>query len=482
MATFTLTGLQSVSNDNGATTATITDTTLEIFMREGRSSFSYMIEDLFPGELPEVDIEISEIDIRLDGVSIEDDDLFVPFLGAVEWGGNTTVVLAISENPALNTEVDSIFVLGGAALPDFADATAFDAFADTITNMGPTSGAFAPNTVISLADIPGVVESPLPDFPPQVLDGEDGDDSLSGDNGDDDIAGGRGSDDLFGDDGDDSLSGDDGDDDIAGGLGNDDLSGGLGNDRMSGDDGDDSLSGDDGDDDIAGGLGNDDLSGGAGRNRLLGDDGNDTLSGGDDNDTLNGGNDDDHITGGLSESDLRDRIFAGAGHDDVDGGYGNDDINGMDGDDTMIGGFGADKAVGGTGQDVVSGNALSDLLFGNDGDDFINGGFGFDRINGGTGADKFFHLGVQGHGSDWIQDFTDDDADVLFFGQAGATADQFQVNVANTASAGDDAVDELFVIYKPTGQIVWALVDGAGNAALDLQIAGSAQTFDLMDG
>lgn len=478
MSTFTLTGFKTTSTDGGASIAALDSATLDIFMRDGRSTFYYTIEDLFPDDLPEVDIEIDEIDIWLDGASIEDDDLFVPFLGAVEWGGNTTVVLAISQNPALDTEIDSLFVLGGAPLPAFADAAEFEAFQNNITNIGPATGAFAPSTLtartlISLADIPGVVESPLPVFPGIDLNGDDGDDSLFGDDGDDDISGGRGHDDLFGDDGDDSISGNDDNDSISGGYGDDDL---------FGDDGDDSLSGDDGDDDLWGGLGNDDLSGGSGKNRLRGDDGEDSLQGGDDNDTLSGGNDDDHIIGGLSESDLRDVIFAGAGHDDVDGGYGNDDINGMDGDDTMLGGFGSDTAVGGAGNDVVSGNAISDLLFGNDGDDFINGGFGFDRVNGGAGADKFFHAGVEGHGSDWIQDFSDADGDVLFFGQAGATADQFQINRTGASGAGDDAVDELFVTYRPTGQILWALVDGAANTAIDLKIAGSAQIFDLMDG
>lgn len=475
MSTFTVTGVTATSTDGGASIAALDSATLEIFMRPGRSTFYYTIEDLFPNDLPEVDIEIDEIDIRLDGVSIEGDDQFVPFLGAVEWGGNTTVVLAISQNPAPNTEIDSIFVLGGAALPDFADAAAFETFLAGVTGLGPASGDFAPSTLtartlISLTEIPGVVEGQLPAFPPQQLDGDDGDDSLSGDNGDDDISGGFGNDNLSGDDGDDHISGNDD---------NDTISGGYGNDSLSGDDGDDSLSGDDGDDDISGGLGSDDLSGGSGKNRLLGDDGNDTLTGGDDTDTLNGGNDDDRIIGGLSESDLRDLIFAGSGNDNVDGGYGNDDINGMDGDDTMVGGFGSDREVGGAGQDVVSGGALSDLLFGNDGDDFLNGGFGFDRVNGGAGSDKFFHAGVAGHGSDWIQDL--EDVDILVFGQAGATIDQFQVNIANTAGAGDDAVDEAFVIYRPTGQIVWALVDGADNTAIDLQIAGSAQIFDLMD-
>ena len=45
--------------------------------------------------------------------------------------------------------------------------------------------------------------------------------------------------------------------------------------------------------------------------------------------------------------------------------------------------------------------------------------------------------------------------------------------------AGDDAVQEAFVIYKPTGQIMWALIDGEGQDPINLQIAGASDVFDL---
>ena len=63
----------------------------------------------------------------------------------------------------------------------------------------------------------------------------------------------------------------------------------------------------------------------------------------------------------------------------------------------------------------------------NDGlDDFLNGSFGLDWLNGGAGADD---------------------------------------------------VAEALVIYRPTGQILWALIDGAGQDEINLQIAG--QIYDL---
>jgi Ca2+-binding RTX toxin-like protein len=178
-----------------------------------------------------------------------------------------------------------------------------------------------------------------------------------------------------------------------------------------------------------------------------------------------------------------DFLYGGSGNDHLEGNAGNDLLYGLDGDDTLIGDFGADSLIGQNGDDILSGGALSDVLFGNAGDDFLNGGFGHDRINGGSGADKFFHLGIAGHGSDWLQDYQASEGDVLFFGNAVASADDFQVNFSHTESAsgeraGDDMIEEAFVIYKPTDQIIWALVDGAGQDQIDLQIGG--EVFDLL--
>lgn len=221
----------------------------------------------------------------------------------------------------------------------------------------------------------------------------------------------------------------------------------------------------------------------AGNDLLQGFGGNDTLNSGDGSDTLHGGEGDDILIGGESATDLRDIIFAGAGNDQAQGGYGNDQIYGMDGNDTIIGGFGADELYGQAGDDVITGSAFSDLIFGGAGNDFVNGGFGHDRINGGSGADKFFHSGVEGHGSDWVQDFNSTEGDVLIFGIGSALVNQFQVQFAHTESttgerAGDDTIEELFVVYRPTGQIIWALVDGAGQDEINLRIGDGI--FDLL--
>ncbi|APZ53762.1 calcium-binding protein [Salipiger abyssi] len=203
----------------------------------------------------------------------------------------------------------------------------------------------------------------------------------------------------------------------------------------------------------------------------------DTLDGGDGTDTLIGGEGDDVLIGGTSEADLRDVVYGGADDDSIDGGYGNDELRGDSGNDTIIGGYGADTIIGGAGDDVLTGQAWSDAIFGGDGMDFINGGFGHDRVNGGAGADRFYHLGVEGHGSDWIQDFSDAEGDALVYGGSAGIGD-FLVNFTETANAGAAGVEEAFVIYRPTGQILWALVDGAAQDHINLLIGGVS--YDLL--
>ncbi|WP_323785513.1 hypothetical protein [Thalassovita sp.] len=209
-------------------------------------------------------------------------------------------------------------------------------------------------------------------------------------------------------------------------------------------------------------------------NGLAGDD---TLRGGDNPDTLIGGNGDDIIFGGETAADLRDNVYGGNGNDSIDGGYGNDELRGDADNDTIVGGYGVDTIVGGTGDDQLTGQAWSDLVFGGDGADFVNGGFGHDRVNGGDGADRFFHIGIFDHGSDWIQDYSASEGDVLVFGGSG-TPDQFQINFVETANAGEAGVEEAFVIYRPTGQILWALVDGGAQTEINLMIGGAE--YDLL--
>ncbi|CUJ94965.1 Cyclolysin [Shimia thalassica] len=232
-----------------------------------------------------------------------------------------------------------------------------------------------------------------------------------------------------------------------------------------------------------GGLGDDTIYGFGGNDTLNGGEGADSLLGGSGRDTLNGESGNDTLIGGDNEDDLRDVIYGGAGNDLIDGGYGNDELRGDAGNDTIAGGFGADTVIGGTGNDTLTGSAFADQIFGGDGDDFVNGGFGHDLLNGGSGADRFYHIGIFDHGSDWVQDYSAAEGDILHFGNSSATRSQFQVNTTHTATAagersGEDSVEEAFVIYRPTEQIIWALVDGGGESSINLQIGG--EVFDLL--
>ena len=280
----------------------------------------------------------------------------------------------------------------------------------------------------------------------------------------------------------DILAGLEGDDFILGRGGDDRLDGDSGNDTLYGGDGADTLRGQEGNDVIVAGVtaqdGADLVHAGTGDDSVDAGHGDDTVYGGDGSDTINARSGDDVIVAGNTEGDLRDLILAGVGNDSVDGGYGNDEIYGQGGNDTLIGGFGVDTIAGQDGDDLITGSAWSDLLFGNDGDDFINGGFGSDRVNGGTGADRFYHLGIEGHGSDWIQDFSHSQGDVLLYGGM-ADVGRFQVNIATTPNAGRSDVAEAFVIDIQSEQILWALVDGAAQADLILRTLDGT-SFDLL--
>ncbi len=233
-----------------------------------------------------------------------------------------------------------------------------------------------------------------------MIDGQDGDDSITGGSANDTIIGGDGNDTIAGlggndsidaGDGDDMVTGDDGDDTIQAGDGNDTAAGNLGDDSILGGDGLDSLSGNEGLDTLNGNSGADTISGDDGADFLLGGGGNDLVSGGLEGDTIIGNSGADTLSG----DDGDDFVDGGNGNDSIEGGEGDDTLNGMSGNDSLNGGDGDDTIFGGDGDDLAVGDAidLSVALAGNDsirgqsGNDTIIGVLGADTLEGGTGDD-----------------------------------------------------------------------------------------------
>lgn len=120
-----------------------------------------------------------------------------------------------------------------------------------------------------------------------------------------------------------------------------------GDDTLTGTPGHDVIRGRGGDDVIDGGGGDDVLCGDRGRDRLLGGEGQDFLRGGGEADVLLGGEGDDILRGAAGGDDLR----GGPGDDVLDGGRGDDTLAGGAGSDVLLGGRGFDTGVGGPGTD-----------------------------------------------------------------------------------------------------------------------------------
>lgn len=248
-----------------------------------------------------------------------------------------------------------------------------------------------------------------------LVDGGDGDDTISTGIGNDTIFGGTGADSIDAGSGNDSIDAGDGNDVVTAGAGDDTIIFGNGNDTVYGGDGNDLIDdqagmqmtgvsliyggagndtiytgfsndivyGGDGLDLIFGEGDNDSLFGGAESDALYGGDGADTLSGDAGNDTLQGDAGADVLYGGLGT----DLLGGGADNDSLFGGDGADTLYGDAGSDTLSGDLGADLLYGGLDADVLFGGADSDTLYGGAGTDFLDGGDGPDLIDGGADQD-----------------------------------------------------------------------------------------------
>ena len=163
-------------------------------------------------------------------------------------------------------------------------------------------------------------------------------------------------------------------------------------DLIEGDNGDNTLNGGAADDTVVAGRGDDSINAGAGNDDVRGDGGNDTILGGDGNDTLRGGREVDIIDGGADNDVIRgqssgDTLTGGDGDDNIKGGGGNDYIDGEAGNDFLKGGSRVDTVMGGDGNDILAGNSFNDTLDGGAGDDRLRAGGDDDRLIGGEGND-----------------------------------------------------------------------------------------------
>ena len=315
----------------------------------------------------------------------------------------------------------------------------------------------------------------------------DGANLVWGGDGNDTLRGGQEADSLYGENGNDRIEGGDGDDFLNGAAGADTLYGGVGNDTLHGGGHDNSLDGGAGDDRLNGAWGNDTLVGGAGNDTLRGNSGNDritdtsgsnVLNGGTGADTITAGDGDDLIISGPDGStsgDLADSISGGGGHDRIHSGYGNDTLRAGLGNDTLRAGQGDDFLYGEGGNDLLSGGLGDDWINGGGGNDTLAGDGGNDYLLGGAGYDFFRHDGTLASGSDVIADF-DGAQDTLFFTNRSARESSFTLRWRNTG--GDDGLLDAQIIYEPTGEVIWTLLDAEGEDHIWLSV-GNAQ-YDLL--
>lgn len=327
---------------------------------------------------------------------------------------------------------------------------------------------------------------------------------------------------------------------LQGGLGNDSLSGAEGNDTLQGHSGNDWLYGGTGIDRLEGGPGSDKLYGGssfdyasysyataavtvslADARKNLGDARGDVFSG----------------IEGLFGSAHGDRLYAGAIATTLTGGGGADTLYGAaaadmlyggDGNDILSGGGGGDRLDGGAGYDwcdysaskagVVAdlltpaastgdaardsyfhieawrGSAFADRLYGDNlsnrldggagndrlhgraGADLLEGGSGTDTLTGGYGVDQFI-LRRLSDGADLVTDYSAEDGDTLVLAVSGLAVEDIQLRLVALPGIGASDLSEAQILYRPTGQVLFTLQDGATMA--DVFVRVGAATYDL---
>lgn len=334
---------------------------------------------------------------------------------------------------------------------------------DTITTYGNQDTVLGGggNDIITSATATGLNTSNIPLNSPgyfgnNILDGEDGNDTITAASFSDTMYGGAGNDSLSGLFS--SASGGAGDDTINGsglsGTNPTTLDGGLGNDYLIGNTTPGALNSFDA------GLGDDTIVYGNSNDKIIGSfDGSDVI-------------DARNITSGGSPTSPV-VIFDPLGNNLIYGSGTTDSLVGGSGNDTLDAGAGTfdDTLLGGAGNDLLSGQNGNDFMEGNDGDDTLIGGIGSDSLAGGNGADLFMYYSIQDGASapgtqDFIRDF-DPSTDRLLISRQGFGIGTVDVVVSNVASLPSESsiAGTAVVIYGRSNGNIWFDSDGAGGAA-----------------
>ncbi len=176
----------------------------------------------------------------------------------------------------------------------------------------------------------------------------------------------------------------------------DEILGTSGPDILIGNNEDESFSSFGGNDLVRSKAGKDSVYSGSGNDTVFAGTGNDTIGAGAGNDDVRAGNGNDVVWAGTGRDTVfggagNDRIYAGGNDDVVYAGGGRDTVGGGSGDDALWTGAGNDRADGYAGNDTLLGFAGNDDLRGGDGADLIDGGTGNDTLRGGAGADTFVY-------------------------------------------------------------------------------------------
>ncbi|AMM23268.1 calcium-binding protein [Variovorax sp. PAMC 28711] len=188
-------------------------------------------------------------------------------------------------------------------------------------------------------------------------------------------------------------------------------------------------------------------TGGAGTDTLLSIE---SVEGSSFNDSLTGSAAANHLFGGAGD----DSVWGNGGDDALEGGGGNDDLIGGDGDDALAGGMGDDRMWGGAGDDSLDGESGYDNLVGGDGNDNLSGGAGEDNLWGEFGNDTLYG----GQGDDTYYWGRDQGSDRI--GEAGGFDKIWLsgLNVADIVVRREPATETAVLIDKFTGQTL-TLVD-----------------------